>query len=576
MSGIAGALGHAPHGVVPSMLGRMTHRQHAPPAVWHSEAVRMGCFESLGTSRNTGGAAESVPCRAVSGGNLMVVVDGFLTNGERLLDRHGTGNHEASHVLASLYRRMGPVHFGMLEGEFACAIGDGASIRLVRDQYGARPLYYYLAPDRKLLLFASEIKALLPHVAGPLTWTNELWGDMMIHGHPFGGITAVRDIHSVRPSSVVEAEIGADDVISLRELNLERAAESLDVDTRDPIDSVSRALRSAVDRCVATSRPVAVTLSGGLDSSVLALLAADQLGDRLWTVTLRPDTAKSEHEWARAVVSAVGSQHVEIELSPEDYLDAIPAIVWAREFPALSGASFFFLSRGILEGSVCLNGVGAGEVFGEENHYIDWPELRTRVQRRMNQAVDLGLAPSAAAWEAASAFVNAPSYGDFLIRWDPGVREWYLKPIDSCSRTWNVEARHPYYEAGLVGLMNRLKTQSSDSPFREIEKYALKRSAIRLFGDKAALPVLRPKQAMPDALESCIATFAEVCDSLLPDDYVTAHPYGKIFPAKHRLVVLDLFAYIFFERRGAGTEGLAIREFIRDLAAKTGSTHVHS
>ena len=95
------------------------------------------------------------------------------------------------------------------------------------------------------------------------------------------------------------------------------------------------ALTRAVERAVGRSRPVAVALSGGIDSSAIAAAAVDVVGaDNVHTFTYEFDdpSHSKETEYAREVAEALGIRRHEVfQISFEDYINAIPETVWHSE-----------------------------------------------------------------------------------------------------------------------------------------------------------------------------------------------------------------------------------------------------
>ncbi|MHB9756293.1 asparagine synthase (glutamine-hydrolyzing) [Streptomyces sp. BYX5S] len=294
-----------------------------------------------------------------------VVLRGYLEWGERLPER--------------------------LNGMYAFAVWDGrvGKLLMIRDRMGIKPFYFYETPDG--VLFGSEPKAILanplatPRVA--LDGLRELFTFVKTPGH------AVWDgMHEVEPGTVVTV-----DRAGLRQRaywTLETKPHTDDRDTT--IAHVRELLDDIVRRQLVSDVPRCTLLSGGLDSSAMTAIAAQQLGARGETVRsfavdflgqaenfvadeLRgtPDTP-----FVHDVARSSGTSHQDIVLDSNALADpdVRARVIRARDIPAGFGdmdASLYLLFKAIREHStVALSGESADEVFGGYRHFFD-EESRT-------------------------------------------------------------------------------------------------------------------------------------------------------------------------------------------------------
>ena len=199
----------------------------------------------------------------------ILAFDGRLDNRDELiaaLDLSG-GISDAACVLGA-YERWPDTFAERLNGEFACAIADPAAERLllVRDALGIRPLYYVVTP--RLVAFATEIKALLAHPDVPARPDDEGLADyLMFASRPLDrqDVTCFAGISCVVASHVVCI---APDAVTSRmywDFDTERPLRLRTFD--DYVEAFNEKFREAVRRRARGSRPVAVSTSGGLDSS---------------------------------------------------------------------------------------------------------------------------------------------------------------------------------------------------------------------------------------------------------------------------------------------------------------------
>src|SRR5215831_11495037 len=137
--------------------------------------------------------------------SLMMVCDGHVFNDAdvraQLLDRGHTIGKHSSELLLHLYEDEGIAGWRRADGQFAIALWDGRTKRLVlgRDFLGVRPLYYWRSADG--IAFASEIKAILRHSRAPRAVDETAVADFLTFTSVPGPRTLFRDIEKVQPGS---------------------------------------------------------------------------------------------------------------------------------------------------------------------------------------------------------------------------------------------------------------------------------------------------------------------------------------------------------------------------------------
>lgn len=218
------------------------------------------------------------------------------------------------------------------QGHFALVEANGSRLRLLRSLSGGERLYF--ARVGGLLLFAASIRPLLacPRLSGTLA--ADVADEVLLTGHPvFGDQTPVAGIREVLPGHV--AEVGEDGAVSQR-WHWPGALRSPTGQPHVLAAEFRAALRSAVIRAVGNTRPVAIALSGGIDSSAIAAAAVEAFGaDAIRTYTYEfedPTHVAPETEYARKVNAALGIRHHEVfPIRYQDFLHAIPEHVWRSE-----------------------------------------------------------------------------------------------------------------------------------------------------------------------------------------------------------------------------------------------------
>jgi asparagine synthase (glutamine-hydrolysing) len=207
---------------------------------------------------------------------VMLVMDGRIDNREELLralDLPQTAS-DAALVLAA-YEAWGEGFAEHLNGDFALAMFDPSKQQLIlaRDSIGVRPLYY--CSTERFVVFASEIKALLAHPEVPARPDDEGIADfLLMSSRPLDRqeTTCFAGIHSVEPAHVVL--VGRERTAIRRYWDFETGRAIRLRSFAEYSEALRERFEEAVRRRIRSSRPVVVSVSGGLDSSSIFCQAA--------------------------------------------------------------------------------------------------------------------------------------------------------------------------------------------------------------------------------------------------------------------------------------------------------------
>jgi len=271
---------------------------------------------------------------------------------------HVFSTHSDVEVVVHLYEELGERCFERLRGMFAVALWDAGRERLVlaRDRFGIKPLY--LAEVDGALAFSSEITPLF-EIGVPARPDVEAVADVLSLGYVPGERTGFLDVRALAPGyALVRDDAGR------REFPFVTVAPEAAPLEETLADAVRIHLRSDV--------PLAVLLSGGLDSSLIAALAVDEL-ESLHTFTVGfGDRAFDEVEAARAVARQLRTEHHEVAVRPDAAAD-LPEIVRRLEEPNgdASAIPLYYVCRAAAGSvKVALAGEGGDEVFGGYARYV--------------------------------------------------------------------------------------------------------------------------------------------------------------------------------------------------------------
>jgi asparagine synthase (glutamine-hydrolysing) len=274
----------------------------------------------------------------------------------------------------------GPGAVSWFRGMFAFACWDPKDRRLLlaRDPLGIKPLYLARSSDPNAgwsIAFASELRALLAsELLGTPRLDPQAVASSVWNGFVVGPQTAVKGIELLWPGRLLEFD-GAG-----REFR-QQDFWHIPVSAPDPImkeDDLAAILEEGLRLHLTSDVPLAVLLSGGVDSSVVANLAQRAAQSPIHTFTL----AFEEHEFnegpiARQIAAAIGTQHHEVVLTEEHFVENLEAALDSLDQPTFDGINAYYISRAIRTAgfTVALSGTGGDELFGGYPSYRDLPVL---------------------------------------------------------------------------------------------------------------------------------------------------------------------------------------------------------
>jgi asparagine synthase (glutamine-hydrolysing) len=309
-------------------------------------------------------------------GEIWAVQNGEIFNHahlrkELLAAGHGIRTRCDTEILPHLYEAHRDRFPERLRGMFAVALWDERERRgvLVRDRLGIKPLYY--AQRGNILLFASELKGLLASglIEAELDPVSvELYLTLGMVPAPR---SLLRDVCKLPPGHSLSVEDGKVSVTRYWEYPT-LAGPSRDADVREHAPDLLEALRESVRLRLMSDVPLGAMLSGGLDSSLIVGLMAEQMSEPVKTFAVGfADSEPNELADAREVAARFGADHYELEIRDES--PSLEELVWHMDEPVadLSALGFLALSRLAREHvTVALSGQGADELFAGYRHHL--------------------------------------------------------------------------------------------------------------------------------------------------------------------------------------------------------------
>jgi len=435
-----------------------------------------------------------------------LVCNGEIYNHLALAERHGFVVPEGTsdcYVLLQLAHTLAPQDLcRTLDGVFAFAVSDAAKdeVLVARDPYGVRPLFeaIYTAGGRLSRCFASEIKGLLPgyDTIAPFppgtyrrykTSTGE-----MLESHRYHTVPHTKLAYFTAPYHWEESK-----------------------------HALRAALMAAVKKRMNCDRPIGALLSGGVDSSLIASIAASELkkvGKKLHTFSIGME-GSTDLVFAQKVADHIGSIHHTIVKTREEFLSAIPEVIKAAETYDITtvraSVGNYLVGKYIRENTdikVVFNGDGSDEIGGGYLYFY--------------------AAPHDEAFEAETERLLEEIHLFDVLRSDRGMAANGL------------EARTPFLDKNVVATWKAMDSSYrrprvlSEKQGSMIEKRVL-REAFE-FGSVLPLDVLyRKKEAFSDGVSSADIKWYQIPDDPSVDlsQYATYHNPPKTQEAlRYRLL----------------------------------------
>ncbi|WFE53736.1 N-acetylglutaminylglutamine amidotransferase [Micromonospora sp. WMMD1155] len=415
---------------------------------------------------------------------LALVFNGCIYNYRELRDEltalgYSFRSTSDTEVILKAYHRWGTACVERFYGMFAFALVELATRTLVlaRDRLGIKPLYLAEGPGR--VRFASTLPALL--AAGDVD--TDLDPVALHHYMTFHSVvppprTILAGIRKLPPATirVITGDGRSTETVYWRPEFTRAAAAPMSAEEWQ--ERIMTALRTAVRRRMVSDVPVGVLLSGGLDSSLIVALLAEQGQTGLATFSIGFEAAAGEtgdeFHYSDLVAREFDTDHQQIRIGATRFVPAVHEAVAAMSEPMVSHdcVAFHLLSEEVSKRiTVVQSGQGADEIFAGYDWYppmanvarADAVEAYARVFfDRRHDALAGHLAPEwmldhDASLEFVAAHFGAPGADtalDAALRQDSQVMlvDDPVKRVDNMTMAWGLEARVPFLDHEVVEL----------------------------------------------------------------------------------------------------------------------------
>lgn len=370
MCGIAGFLGAGERADLQRMTDRIAHRGPDAEGFFEEGPVHLG-HRRLSIVDLAGGGQ---PMRT-GDGRLTIVFNGEIYNHAELrrqLQEKGcvfASDHSDTEVLLHGYREWGPQLVERLNGMWAFAIWDREASRLFlsRDRFGKKPLYWFFRQGT--LAFASELTALLEHPAAPRSVSPRAVQKFFAYALVPAPLSMVDGIWKLPAAHNLIVSPGSEPRVQRYWRYVLEPDDALAARTEEDLAEELRGrLDAAVQRRLMADVPLGVFLSGGIDSTAVAALAARHVGaGKLRTFSIGfTEPSFDESPFARRAADFLGTRHELEILDLEKAVDVLPQIFDKLDEPQGDNSLLptWLLSRFTRRHvTVALGGDGGDELF---------------------------------------------------------------------------------------------------------------------------------------------------------------------------------------------------------------------
>ncbi|RNL51120.1 asparagine synthase (glutamine-hydrolyzing) [Pedobacter jejuensis] len=302
-------------------------------------------------------------------GNLVITFNGEIYNYQELKDELTSLNFKFrtksdTEVILAAYQAWGITSFEKLSGMFAFALYDKRKELnyLVRDKSGIKPLYYSTTIEN--LVFASEVKAFKS--TSYSYEENPNWKVYFLaFGHLPEPVTTLKNVYALPKGSYLKYDLQTN-IFEIKTLNYKKTSHKT-TSSKEAVEKIRELVQKSIKNHLISDAPIGVFLSGGIDSSIISLVAAKHQDISLNTLSINFDDEKfSEKQYQDLITAKVKGNHSEYTINQELFEQHFPIALQAMDQPTTDGINSWFINYFAKENGLkaVLSGIGADELFG--------------------------------------------------------------------------------------------------------------------------------------------------------------------------------------------------------------------
>ncbi|PWK06292.1 asparagine synthase (glutamine-hydrolyzing) [Tumebacillus permanentifrigoris] len=282
-----------------------------------------------------------------------------------LLERgHQFKTDSDTEVIVHLYEEKGVDCVKELRGMFSFAIYDSKNrhVMVARDHFGIKPCYYTETDDA--ILWGSEIKSLLEHPGVRREVNPESFWNYLTFQYAPDPLTMFKGIHKLPAAHYMVIKDGK---IRAMERYWDLKFEEEQRPLSYYVEGTREIVRNSVQAHMNSDVPRGAFLSSGVDSSTIVALLKEMEQVKTFTVGFEGAGGQSELAYARETAKILGTEHRDVTITAQQYLEALPKLMFHQDEPIAdpSAIGLYFVSELASQFiTVVLSGEGADEVFG--------------------------------------------------------------------------------------------------------------------------------------------------------------------------------------------------------------------
>lgn len=377
-------------------------------------------------------------------------------------------------VILRLYIKEGPRGLNNILGEFAFVIYDKQSDELVwyRDPLGIKPLYHKnLNYSTGNLELSSEIRS--------ISDGKEISGNGIRDIFKYGFTdetdeTMYQGIFNSVPGRLYRYNVSTKEYTSF-EVQARPRGYPMSKTDEGMENQIYDSLEAAVKKRLMSDVPIACTLSGGIDSAIVAYFAQKHSKYRLKTYTIGFKGYDNEFEQARRVAKYLGTDHHEIEIDHDEILKNIDEIIDVMESPADKGSTIptFFLARAMKDEKVVLVGEGADEIFGGYKRHQEFHPNMSKQQYLVDYMQIFSSEDDLYAARNLLTDID-PFNGVFIYDLEGELLSYHNMRIDKMFMHFGIEARPPFLDCDVVYFALNIPLHKKVNPSKKVLREAFK------------------------------------------------------------------------------------------------------
>lgn len=351
---------------VKAMNGRLSHRGPDDEGLWQEGKVALGHRRLSIIDLSAAGHQPMVSAC----GRYVMVFNGEVYNFRELRQKfdYPWKSLTDSEVVLAAWAETGAKSVGLFNGMFAFAVWDKKeqSLSLVRDRLGIKPVYW--CHNYNGFSFSSEVRALLASGAVSKALNEDSVVDYLRYQTVQAPDTILKEVQMLLPGTILKFSLKSNEVTTDYYWNPFEKIEQKQPGSYDEVKQKVRELFfESVERRLVADVSFGAFLSGGIDSSAVVGAMAGVSSSTIDTFNITfSDDAFSEAPYARHIARMHNTNHHEINLKPDDFLQLLPDALAAMDHPSGDGPNTWVVSKMTKEAGItmALSGLGGDEVFG--------------------------------------------------------------------------------------------------------------------------------------------------------------------------------------------------------------------